>query len=178
MWRRLSQGYVITSVSRAYELGRPLVFGTYLRRSCSVWTHSATNASSATSASGYRPRSRMLRSGRCWLPTNITEGKRTPTSEGSTASRQAQAQCVTNLRSALCALLCRAVAPRTSLFRLSPSTLPHTLSRRLTYGFMQLQSRSRRCESPLGQRRALPRVTASFRGRGYSVTLTGVRGSE
>ena len=42
MWRRLSPGYVITSVSRAYELGRPLVFGTYLRRSCSVWTHSAT----------------------------------------------------------------------------------------------------------------------------------------
>jgi len=31
MWRRLSQGYVITSVSRAYELGRPLFFGTYLR---------------------------------------------------------------------------------------------------------------------------------------------------
>jgi len=58
------------------------------------WTHSATNASSATSAAGYRPRSRMLRSGRCWLPTDITEGKRTPTSRGSTASRLAQCQCL------------------------------------------------------------------------------------
>ena len=177
MWRRLSQGYVITSVSRAYELGRPLVFGTYLRRSCSVWTHSATNASSATSAAGYRPRSRMLRSGRCWLPTDITEGKRTPTSEGSTASRQAQAQCVTNLRSALCALLCRrpTYVPVSAFAFNSPTHLIASSHVRL---YAVAKSRSRRCESPLGQRRALPRVTASFRGRGYSVTLTGVRGSE